>query len=147
MQQEVGTTVHPGDLALRRFLARTGELILFGALLDLLTPIQVMQPVNAMLLVLAQVPLDCIQIGLFGTTLGKFLLGMKVVGAESRDLTLRMVLKRSFLVWVVGQACGFGLLMPFSAGISYGRLKEKGATIWDEWAGTAVISARREVQT
>lgn len=74
----------------------------------------------------------------WGTTPGKWLLGVRVKTEDGEALPLNQSLGRPFLVWGVG----FGLgLFPFylvGLGASLYLLLTRGTTLWDRWLGIRV---------
>lgn len=78
----------------------------------------------------------------WGATPGKFIMGMRVVGAP-QAITFNAALKRSIQVWVLGEALGLGTILPHAAMAgAYRRYMDTGATLWDDKCGTDVISTR-----
>lgn len=130
------------DVVIRRYLARSVDLILLFALLILMASIDPLDWYGSILAALTLLPIEAVTTWLFGATPGKFLLRIRVRSSTGAPLTLLQALKRSISVWVFGQAVGIAVAMPFSAGIAYGRLRDGRETIWDEWAHTIVQRSR-----
>jgi|SRR5882672_5967352 len=128
-------------IAIRRLLARATDQLTFIFVIDLLVKADAFHPLLATALLPAFIPVDAFELWLLGTTLGKFLFRLRV--ASDTRLTYWQALKRSFLVWLCGQAAGIALLIPITAGIAYSRLLEKGITFWDEVVGTRVEPVRQ----
>ena len=73
-----------------------------------------------------------------GTTLGKWLLGVRVVLASGQPMTYRQAFVRTFRVWWRGLAAGMPIVMFFTLVVAYRRLKDRGVTSWDEDGGFVV---------
>jgi hypothetical protein len=68
----------------------------------------------------------------WGTTFGKWLLGIKVRNHEGGKLTYFTALKRSTLVWFKGLGMGLPIVTLFTLISAYITLTEKGITTWDQ---------------
>ena len=125
-------------IAALRLGARTIDLTFFIALLApvvLLNPSVLAASIFAILLYAAS------DIGVpwyFGTTPGKAFFRIHVAKVDGEPLSLKDMTRRSFWVFSLGLACGVFALLPVTLGLSYRRLTEKGATLWDAWSDTDV---------
>lgn len=87
------------------------------------------------------VPVEALLLSRFGTTPGKWLLGMSVADDLGQALTYPAALKRSALVLVTGNGLGlpFMLLLPMLQGaMSWILYRRSGTTLWDRAAGSQV---------
>ena len=90
------------------------------------------------------IPVESIQLAIFGRTLGKSLLGLRVEHA-GKNPDMKIALRRSFLVWWRGLAAGVPVLSVVAMGIAYSRFRDKGTTSWDEELGMKVTSSRGQI--
>lgn len=67
----------------------------------------------------------------WGTTLGKWLLKVKVRDNKGKRLTFLIALKRSFLVWLKGMGIGLPIVNLITLIFAYGELRHEGTTTWD----------------
>jgi uncharacterized RDD family membrane protein YckC len=67
----------------------------------------------------------------FGTTLGKWLLGIRVVNEDGTALTLKASIRRSVLVWIAGFGFGWGLLTVLCHAMSWFTVRSIGKPVWD----------------
>ncbi len=75
----------------------------------------------------------------WGTTFGKWLLGVKVRNNEDKNLIFSLALKRSFLVCFKGLGIGIPIVSLFTLVSAYSDLKKKGITTWDKDCHLTVI--------
>lgn len=75
----------------------------------------------------------------FGNTLGKYLLGLKIVHKEGYAIKFRHYFKRGFLVWFKGLACGIPFLTLFSSLWQRSQLLKHSATSYDKALGFQVV--------
>ncbi len=132
-------------MAVRRLFARAIDQLSFIALVDVLVPFDAFSPLIALALMFAFVPIEAMQVWIFGTSLGKLVLGLKVITPGARETTFTTALYRSALAWVVGQGVGIGLILPVTYVLSYSRLTEGKPTFWDEQLGTDVVDRARTI--
>src|SRR3990167_7840712 len=87
------------------------------------------------------IPIEAILLSTLGTTLGKFLLKIKLRQGRRFRLDFRTAIKRSFNVWLRG----LGMMIPIINGIcllvAYNRLKVFQMTTWDREDHIAVSHA------
>lgn len=74
----------------------------------------------------------------FGTTPGKWLLRVRLRRVDGARLGYPEALKRSFWVWVFGQACGVPVLSLFTSIHCYSQLTQHHTTYWDRNGGFVV---------
>ena len=74
----------------------------------------------------------------FGATLGKMFLKTRVVDRNGNKPSYSDALRRSFGVWLKGEAIGFPIAYFVTWFISYKRLMGKGKTAWDDDGGFTV---------
>jgi uncharacterized RDD family membrane protein YckC len=77
-------------------------------------------------------------ISLFGTTIGKFAFGIKVLTLEGKKLTYKQSLQRSFGVWVKGLGLGIPIVSLFTQISAYEKISELGSASWDQKGGFVV---------
>ncbi len=87
--------------------------------------------VIAMLTTLVLVPLEAIQLAVFGTTFGKALYSIEVKSKNPAPIGFATAFARAFSVYVRGLALGFPLISLFTVYFGYKTLKEKGEASWD----------------
>lgn len=81
---------------------------------------------------------DALILALFGSTLGKALVGIRVETLDGRPLSA-IAFARSARIYVQGFWLGFPLLNLVGMAKAKDRLVNKGATAWDEAVGARVI--------
>jgi len=69
---------------------------------------------------------------IWGTTVGKALLKIRVRHKDGRKLSYKDALQRTFLVLFLGQGAGFPIISIITHIVAYNRLKKQGITSWDE---------------
>ena len=67
----------------------------------------------------------------FGTTPGKWLLGIRVVNEDGSALTLKSAMLRSLIVWIAGLGFGWGLLTALCHVMSWFTARNIGKPVWD----------------
>lgn len=78
----------------------------------------------------------------FGATPGKLVMGLRVV-TTSEPISFKTAVRRSMLVWVLGEAMGFWMVWNVSLAVAYRRYVDTRTTAWDEKCATDVVSLRR----
>lgn len=82
-----------------------------------------------------------IVIALFGTTVGKTLLMVRLTHKSNEKLSkvgLGMLYQRSMAIWLKGMGAGLPFVSWITALISYSKLKSRGKTSWDRNGGFIV---------
>lgn len=77
----------------------------------------------------------------FGTTPGKWLLGIRVFNADGSKLTLAQSTRRSLRTYIVGIGLGVPFVMLFCMGLSAYTARKIGATVWDHLGAHRIVSA------
>jgi len=78
----------------------------------------------------------------FGTTPGKFLLGIKIRDSLGKKISYGIGMKRGFILWVNGMGLGIPMFAFFTLISSFIKLKRNGITSWDRRCGISVIHGR-----
>lgn len=76
--------------------------------------------------------LAALPLGLTGSTLGKWLFGIRVVDADGHPIGVALALRREFRVLVQGLAMGLPFVSLLTLGLAYRRLVREGRTRWDQ---------------
>lgn len=74
----------------------------------------------------------------WGTTPGKWLLGIEISTERGERLHWKQALRRSVEVWIRGMALGIPLLTPLAQIHAYSLLTQQGVTPWDRITQTVV---------
>ena len=96
---------------------------------------------NILILPLALV-LDAIMATLFGNTLGKVMLGLKVRNARGERLNFNHYVRRNFGVWIRGLGLGIPIVNIVVMIIQADRVNDGKPTSYDETPGFRVVSKR-----
>ncbi len=78
-------------------------------------------------------------IGLFGTTTGKYLLGVKILTKDDLPLSMKQAAKRETLVYVKGFALGLPVLSLIAQMYGYFDLTMDKVTSWDKDLNTTIV--------
>lgn len=139
----------------RRLFARTVDIqilgllnmTLFSMLIGVFSPPRVLGSylkmlenpiVGAIVVYLLWLPVEALSLSLLGTTPAKWVFGIRVLKPTGEKLSYSASLKRSALVWVIGEGLGIFLAMSIAQYISYRRLTQTGTTYWDANVGSVV---------
>jgi uncharacterized RDD family membrane protein YckC len=76
--------------------------------------------------------LAALPLGLTGSTLGKWLFGIRVVDADGQPIGVALALRREVRVLWQGLAMGLPVISLLTLGLAYRRLVRVGRTRWDE---------------
>lgn len=98
---------------------------------------------DVMLSVLVAILPNALFIGLSGTTLGKWIFGIRITNSEGNPIGFFRGLYRELFVWVRGYGLGIPFVSLITLVMSRSRLEEAGATAWDANLST-LVSHRRE---
>lgn len=74
---------------------------------------------------------DSLFIALFGTTVGKALIGLRVVGTDGSRLAVGRSLRRSLILYFKGLVMGWPLIWLIGAAGARSDLEKDGHTSWD----------------
>jgi uncharacterized RDD family membrane protein YckC len=85
------------------------------------------------------IPLEAALLSSFGTTPGKFLVGLRVVSSEGEHLSYSQALARALQVWVNGMAFVIPVVLLFTFVGQYKRLKAGKNTSYDESGGYVIV--------
>ena len=89
---------------------------------------------------------DALIMAALGTTVGKWLLGIRVVGADGKRLTLMACLRRNFTIWWRGYGCGIPILSVITLVLAYGSaIQHQNRSSWDIEAGNIMLRRRRTI--
>ena len=118
-----------------RFLARGLDITSLFLILSVLSPRLVTKPEITfglfMLTVLVWILIEALQLALFQTTLGKYMLKIRIAKKSGDRISFTEALKRSFHIWWRGLGTGFPLLALITLPVALTRLVFKGESSWD----------------
>ena len=83
--------------------------------------------------------LDGILVGLFGNSVGKAILGIKVMPNDRGTMSVGDAISRNMGVWTSGLAIGFPIVNLFFMASAYRTLKSGQELRWDKSAGVRVV--------
>jgi uncharacterized RDD family membrane protein YckC len=131
----------------RRFWARWLDLLLYAGIwwLAMWAAKQDIEGIlrNPWIIFLQYVPwfaLEAFLIHKYGTTLGKWLLGLRVVNKDDSLLDLSDSIRRSLRVMFTGVGFGWSVLAVFCQALSLFTAKRLGTTLWDHTGGHQVVA-------
>lgn len=87
----------------------------------------------------ASAMLNAFLIGLTGSSIGKFIFGIRVTNADGSTIGIFRALRREVLVWSRGLAFGIPLISFLTQVCAGDRLNRDGGTYWDEVLETRVL--------
>jgi uncharacterized RDD family membrane protein YckC len=103
---------------------------------------------DAMLTVMAAIPLNALLIGTTGGTLGKWIFGIRILDGKRSRIGFLAALYREGAVWAKGLGLAIPLVSLFFIWNSYRQLTSSGQTSWDIDRGLiAVHRAEGALQT
>jgi uncharacterized RDD family membrane protein YckC len=94
---------------------------------------------SSVVVVASLIPVQALLIGISGTTLGKWIFGVRITRRDGRAIGFRDALIRELSVFGLGVACGVPGLNLIAALIAYNVLSKTGCTQWDrgrDWVVT-----------
>lgn len=98
-----------------------------------------MNPVmDIMLTVIVGIVITGILIGFSGSSIGKWVFGIRVTDTDGRPIGVVAGIIRDLSVWIKGLGFGLPIISLITMYLGYQRLNEKGATSWDESGGYLV---------
>lgn len=102
--------------------------------------------INFLLIGIAIMFINTVFLSLTGTTLGKFLFGVRIVNIDNRRLKFFCALYREWLVVVIGLAFYFPFINFVTSYFSYVRLTTMGRTKWDERLNCNVVYRENNIK-
>lgn len=93
---------------------------------------------DILLTVFMSIIISGILTGFSGTTIGKWIFGIRVTMPDGSTIGIINGIARDFGVWVKGLALGIPIISFITMYMSYNRLKNKGSTSWDHSEGYVV---------
>jgi uncharacterized RDD family membrane protein YckC len=85
----------------------------------------------AWILTVLVIPANALTIGLAGSSIGKWLFGIRVVRKDGRRLGVLRAFMRELRVLFMGLGFNLPLISLVTMGMSYGKLEDRRATSWD----------------
>lgn len=82
--------------------------------------------------------LEAIVLAICGTTLGKFLLSIKLSALNGQKISFPAAILRTFMLWIKGLAFGLPLVSMLTAGYAAGVIRKNGTASWDDSNGIKV---------
>jgi uncharacterized RDD family membrane protein YckC len=138
-----------------RYFARVADVLIgavgLGVVIGLVAPdlAHVNNAVLGIAVVFAWIFVETVLLATWGTTPGKWMLGVRLRTRQGFKLQPGAALGRSFSVWLRGLGLGIPIVSLFTLFSSYKHLKEQGETSWDAQGGFEVrhdeLSAGRVV--
>lgn len=95
--------------------------------------------------VLLLIVLEAIYLSLFGTTPGKWVMGIRVLKLDGKRLNIAAAFGRAFGAHGLGIAFGIPVLNLIAAAINRGQLLSDGKTIWESYSGGLTHHRKRPV--
>ena len=83
--------------------------------------------------------MNTILLGILGTTIGKYLLGIKVLTKDNLPLSMKQAAKREALVYIKGFALGLPVLSLITQMYGYFDLTMDKVTSWDKDLNTTIV--------
>ena len=93
---------------------------------------------DLMLTVFIGVVITGVLIGFSGSSIGKWVFGIRITDANGRPIGIGAGIMRDLNVWVKGMGFGLPIVALITLYLGYRRLTEKGVTSWDESGGYLV---------
>lgn len=134
----------------RRYFARSLDVLVLGALAWLVTAFamagistQLYETVFASPLVDNSIvsgiatcalvlPITALLLGTSGSTIGKWIFGVRVTRQDGRPIGIMAALNREVGVFLKGMGLGIPLVALFTHAFAYSRLSDQGVTAWDK---------------
>ncbi len=82
---------------------------------------------------------EAIMLSLWGTTMGKYALNIRVTTSQSHKLTYYAALRRSFRVWFSGLGLGIPVVMQIAMIVGYRQLRQNKVSQWDTTTSSQVL--------
>lgn len=154
--EAVGTTrpitnsaVNPKARPWIRYWARTIDMIIFGMLIatvvSILSPTFLEDSIGtffSFFVMFIWLFIEPLMMILFGNTLGKALLNIKLNMADGRKITYQTALKRTFSVWLKGLGLGIPIASLICLALSIDHVNKNNVTKWDKEYGFVVTHGK-----
>lgn len=144
--QELEKDTYPNGRPVVRYLARFFDLSLFSLFLitfiSIFSPKFIVESSGLFIFILSlilYVLVESIILTIFGNTLGKAILNMRLRTISGEQLPYGTALKRSVFVTAAGMGFGIPILNFICYYFSYLHLKKNGISLWDQNFGTVVL--------
>jgi len=127
------TAAHPW----MRYFARVADILIsavgLGVVIGIAVPAlaEINSALLGVLVIFVWIFIETVLLATWGTTPGKWLLGITVRTRHGARLDEGAAFRRSFNVWLRGLGLGIPIVSLFTLIMSYKRLKEQGETSWD----------------
>ncbi|WP_040206096.1 RDD family protein [Neobacillus jeddahensis] len=144
--KELAKDTYPSGRPVVRYLARLFDLSLFS--LFLITFVSIFSPkfiVDSskififMLSLIFYISVEAIILSIFGNTLGKFILNVRLCKLNGDRIDFLTALQRSIFVTAAGMGFGVPLINFVCFYFSFFDLKKNGKSTWDQQIGTVVL--------
>ena len=152
IRRQHGIQLTPVPYPWLRYWARLVDMVLGGSVLGVLLgiPLTILSPalldMPQMLLFIPitflWVFVEAFLLSVWGTTPGKWILGVVLRDATWQKITFSKALKRSFSVWLNGLGMGIPVVIAVANYVSFNRLKREGETSWDRDGGFVLMHGR-----
>ncbi len=104
------------------------------------------QYINYLVIGIVMMFINSVSISLTGTTLGKFLFGVRVVSLDGQRLKIFHAFHREFLIVMIGLAFYIPIVIFFTLYFSYVRLTTTGKTKWDSFLNCSVVHQENNIK-
>lgn len=94
------------------------------------TPVQLII-IGSVLTTIISVLINAVQIGLVGSSIGKWFFGVKVLNSEHKPMGFKLAFKRELMVLYRGLGFNIPIILAITKLISYVKLRQNGITSWD----------------
>lgn len=81
---------------------------------------------------------EALLLSIYGTTPGKYIFGIRVLGERGKKLSFGAAFKRALLVWVKGVGLFLPVVNIITAVLGFRQLEKKHVTSWDRDSGATV---------
>lgn len=88
--------------------------------------------VSSVIVAASLIPVQALLLGMSGTTIGKWLFGIRITRRDGRAIGIPAALGREAYVFAFGIGCGIGILWIIASIVGYRVLSETGSTNWDK---------------
>lgn len=130
-----------------RLWARQIDYTVFGIFLSyiwVLLPNNISKAIFSLERIIYTIPflwifIEMILISKIGTTLGKYILNIRVKKRDGDKLSFIEAFYRSYLVWIIGLGFGIRIVEIFTQLYAYLKLKERGISSWDKKINSKII--------